>query len=94
MKALRQLLNYAVACGYNTENVARKVPSPEPKRGEVAFFDSWTDGDAVADELVSLLPVIITGTGLGPQEWIPLERRDVDRENGLLYIRRTYVKGS
>jgi hypothetical protein len=40
VKALRQVLNYAVECGYLAENIARKVPNPEPKRAEVETFET------------------------------------------------------
>ena len=35
-KALRQVLNYAVACGYITDNPAKKIKNPEPKRARGA----------------------------------------------------------
>jgi integrase len=92
-KALRQVLHYAVRVGLADKNVATLVPNPEPKRREVPTFESVTDLDAIAEELGNELPVFVGLTGLRPEEWLALERRDIDRKNGVVHVRRVYTDG-
>lgn len=37
--------------------------------------------------------IFAAATGLRPAEWLPLERRDVDREARVVYVRRSFTKG-
>jgi integrase len=94
--ALKQLLAHAVKAGYVTENVARLVPNPAPKRAEVQTFGSWEEVEAVAAELLlrhRAIPIFCAGTGLRPEEWIALTRADVDREARLLGVNRVFTDG-
>ena len=95
-KALRQVLGYAVRSKLVSENVAQAVPNPEPKRREVLAFATWQELENVAGELDASrasLPLLVAGTGLRPEEWLALERRDLDLKNGVLHVRRVYTDG-
>jgi integrase len=95
LKRFRQVLNYAVDCEYVTLNKATRMKNPKPKSGEVLTFGSWDEIEAVAVELGTPLPIIVAGTGLRTQEWIALERGDIDRSGKvpLLHVRRTCIEG-
>lgn len=95
-KALRQVLHYAVRAKLLDENPAVLVPNPEPKRREVPAFATLDELEAVGDELgpqFRPLPVFVGLTGLRPEEWLALERGDVDRAAGLVHVRRVFTDG-
>lgn len=96
MQALRQALAAAVRWGYMTRNpaaLAGRNRQPAP-RGVRAF--ARHELEAIAAELgpaYAPLPMFAAATGLRPEEWQALERRDVDRRGGFLTVRRTVSGG-
>jgi hypothetical protein len=51
VKALRQLLHYAIAVGLVDENLTTKIPNPAPKKREVPVFGSMAEVEAVGAEM-------------------------------------------
>ena len=95
-KTLRQVLHYAVRVKLLDENPATLVPNPEPKRREVLTFETVAELELVAEELhprFAPIPLFAGLTGLRPEEWIALERRDVDTRNGIVHVRRVFTDG-
>jgi integrase len=95
-RALRQVLEQAERWQWIDRNPARYVKNPKPKRPEIQPFESWDEIDTIAAELdprLAAIPVFAAGTGLRPEEWIALERRDVDRQAGVVTIERVYSQG-
>ena len=94
--ALRQVLGAGVRWGYMNMNPAvlagqNRQPAPRTVR---AF--TRPELDAIAAELAPAfapLPAFAAATGLRPEEWQALERRDVDRQGGTLTVRRTVSSG-
>jgi hypothetical protein len=94
--ALRQTLGGAVRWGHMNANPAalagrNRQPSPRAVRAY-----SRDELEAIAAELAPAyrpLPAFVAATGLRPEEWQALERRDADRAAGILNVRRTVSSG-
>ena len=96
-QALRQVLNRAVAWGLLDFNPAKVgVPNPARRAKEKRPFETWQQLEAVAAQLGSVYgPMVIfaAATGLRPSELFGLDKRDVDRQLGVVYVRRAYANG-
>jgi integrase len=96
-QALRQALEAAVRWDYMRRNPAKLAgPNPQPPPRPVRAF-TIPELDALAAELSSTyrsLPLFAAATGLRPEEWAALERRDVDRDGGLVSVRRSVSDGA
>lgn len=96
VQALRQALEAAVRWGYISRNPAKlagrnRQPAPRSVR---AF--SRCELDVIAAELSPIyapLPSFAAATGLRPEEWQALERRDLDRRAGVVNVLRTVSDG-
>ena len=95
-QALRQTLEAAVRWGYMNRNPAKLAGrNPQPPPRPVRVY-STEEIEAISAELRPAyrpLPLFAASTGLRPEEWGALERRDVDRRAGLLTVRRTISSG-
>jgi integrase len=96
-QALRQVLARAVVWGMIDVNPAKQgVENPQRRRTEKRPFESWAELDAVAERLGPKLgPMVIfaAATGMRPGEWVALEWRDIDRDDPVAYVRRSFGKG-
>ena len=96
MQAFRQCLSAArrwrhMASNPAVEAVTNRQPPPRTIRAY-----TLPELDAIAAELSASyreLPAFASSTGLRPEEWAALERRDVDRRNGVLSVVRTVTGG-
>jgi integrase len=96
-QALRQVLARAVSWGLLDVNPAKLgVENPQRRYAEKRPFESWEELYAIANNLGSRHgPIVLfaAATGLRPGEWLALERRDIDREAQVVYVRRTLRNG-
>src|SRR5579862_3272465 len=96
-QALRQVLNCAVCWGLLDYNPAKLgVPNPRRRAKEKRPFETWRQVEAVAAQLGPVygpMVVFAAATGLRPSELFGLEQHDVDRQLGVVYVRRAYANG-
>jgi integrase len=95
-QALRQTLHRAVVWGMIDINPAKVgVDNPTPRRKEQRPFESWAELEVIAAALGRRYgPMIIfaAATGLRPAEWIALEKRDINRDERVVYVRRSFTR--
>jgi integrase len=94
--ALRQCLAAAVRWGYIDRNpavLAGKNRQPAPRTVRVFTRDELALIVAELSPTYQSIPTFAAATGLRPEEWMALERRDIDRHAGVLNVRRTVSSG-
>lgn len=98
-RAFRQALTWGHTRGLTEREPSRGIRNPKRKRHErkpIIPFETWDEIGAAAEELnerYAAIPVFAVGTGLRPEEWIALERSDIDREARLVRVCKRYSDG-
>jgi integrase len=95
-RALRQVLEHGTRRRWLDENPARDVKNPKRRPAEIEPFNSWEQIEAITGELdprFAAIPVFAVGTRLRPEEWLALERRDLDRAAAVITVERVYTQG-
>jgi integrase len=98
-RALRQSLTWAHQRGLVERDASAGIRNPKRKRHErkpIVPFETWEELETVAAELDPrhrAIPIFAAGTGLRPEEWIALERGDIDRDARLVHVRRRFSRG-
>jgi integrase len=98
-RAFKQALTWGHDRGLIDRNPAGKIRNPYRPRSErrpIVPFENWQEIEAIAEGLdprYQAIPVFATGTGLRPEEWIALERGDIDRAAGVVHVHRRYSGG-
>jgi integrase len=93
---MRQALNAAVRWRYLRVNpVAESGPNPQPRTEEFVPFtrDEIDALDAELGATYGPLAVFAAETGLRTNEWVALERRDVDKTGRAVTVQRRYADG-
>jgi integrase len=97
ISAPRQVLAAAVRWRYVARNpFVDAGRNPQPRAVELRPFDGAAEIDAISeemDELNSAVVVFAAETGLRPEEWVALERRDVDRLGRAVAVQRKFASG-
>ncbi len=98
-RAFRQALRWGAHRGYASRDASDGIANPKRKRherAEIHPFENWDQVRAVADELdarYAAIPIVGVGCGLRPEELFGLHRSDVDRQAGLMHVRRRFSSG-
>jgi integrase len=98
-RAFRQALSWAAARSLTRRDASAGIKNPKRRRHErreVTPFETWAEVEKIAGELdprYRAIPIVGVGTGLRPEELFGLHRTDVDRQAGLLHVRRRFTGG-
>jgi integrase len=86
----RQMLAEIARWGWIELDPTGGLPNPKLHRGEVVP-PPWEDVLTIADEIdqrYAALPIFAAGTGLRVEEWMAVERRDLDLDGRVVHVRR------
>jgi integrase len=97
MRALRQVFAAAIAWGYMTRNPAVAAganPEPPPRGIRVYTLAELDALEAELGEVYGPIVAFVAATGLRPQEWVALNRADINRDERIVKVHGTKTRGS